>query len=173
VSGTLSTYDLLAKQFQDSSTRRPEVDEEDTYRAIRMLLTDHNAIMQSMLNDLADFTTVREKGPQSMELKDANALRVLSDRLEELGEDAGAALLREIAGRIEATAKPWFVDWPKELGVGELLVRSVEVREVRDRAGFYDPSHLWQLLIEAEPVGVWTMHLDQVDGPDSRVRYIR
>jgi hypothetical protein len=105
--------------------------------------------------------------------EDADALRILSDQLEEHGLDPGAALLRDVADRIEATAKPWFVDWPEELGVGELLVRSVEVREVRNRAGFYEPSHFWQLLIEAKPTGVWTMHLDQIDGRSSRVRYVR
>jgi hypothetical protein len=176
--GTLSIYNLLAKRFQDSSTRCPEVDEEDTYRAIRMLLTDHNAIMQSMLNDLADFTTGREKGPQSMELKDADALRVLSDRLEELGEDAGAALLRDIAGRLDAKARPRFVDWPEELGVGELLVRSVEVRTERpihdasrfDYLGIHGPPPKYRFLIEAEPIVVWTVH--EVDRPSGRVRYL-
>jgi hypothetical protein len=104
--------------------------------------------------------------------EDAAALRVISDQLEERGDDAGAACLRDIAGRMESTAKPWFIDWPEELGVGELAVRSVEVREVRNRAGFYEPSHLWQLLIEAEPIGVWTMHVDEVDKPSGRVTYV-
>jgi hypothetical protein len=36
---------------------------------------------------------------------DAVALRVLSDQLEELGLDAGAALLRDVAGRIEHDVK--------------------------------------------------------------------
>jgi hypothetical protein len=98
-----------------------------------------------------------------MRSEDAAALRVISDQLEERGDDAGAACLRDIAGWIEATAKPWFVDWPKELGVGELVVRNVKVR--------CEPSHRWQLLIEAEPVGVWTMR--DVDRPDGRVIYLR
>jgi hypothetical protein len=38
---------------------------------------------------------------------DATALRVLSDQLEELGLDAGAALLRDVAGRIERFDEIW------------------------------------------------------------------
>jgi hypothetical protein len=105
-----------------------------------------------------------------MRSEDAVALRVISDQLEERGDDAGAACLRDVAGRLEATAEPRFVDWPEELGVGELAVKSVEVREVRNRAGFYEPSPRYRLLIGAEPVGVWTMR--QVDRPDGRVIYL-
>jgi hypothetical protein len=36
---------------------------------------------------------------------DADALRILSDQLEELGLDPGAALLRDVAGRIEQDAR--------------------------------------------------------------------
>jgi hypothetical protein len=35
------------------------------------------------------------------EPSDADALRVLSDRLEERGDDAGARMLREVAGRLD------------------------------------------------------------------------
>jgi hypothetical protein len=38
---------------------------------------------------------------------DAESLRVLSDQLEELGLDAGAALLRDVAGRIERFDEIW------------------------------------------------------------------
>jgi hypothetical protein len=38
---------------------------------------------------------------------DAVALRVLSDQLEELGLDPGAALLRDVAGRIERFDESW------------------------------------------------------------------
>jgi hypothetical protein len=51
---------------------------------------------------------------------DAVALRVLSDQLEELGLDAGAALLRDVAGRIERQDEAWkqaaeFLDAQTEL----------------------------------------------------------
>jgi hypothetical protein len=111
--------------------------------------------------------------------EDAAALRVISDQLEERGDDAGAACLRDIAGRMESTAKPWFIDWPEELGVGELRITGVEVRvdqPIRDAArydylGYLGPSPQYRLLIEAEPIGVWIVR--QVDKPDGRVSYLR
>jgi hypothetical protein len=173
MSGTLNIYDLLAMQFQHPRTCLPEIGEENTYLAIQSLITNHNAIMRNMLNDLAEFMTEHKQESQAMRPKDADALRILSDQLLEHGLDPGAALLRDVADRIEATAKPWFVDWPKELGVGELAVRHVEVREMRNRAGFYEPSPQWRLLIEAELIGVWTMHVHEVDRPGGRVTYRR
>jgi hypothetical protein len=80
---------------------------------------------------------------------DAIALRVISDQLEERGDDAGAACLRDVAGRIEAMsmAGPLLTHWPKDLGTGMLRVRTVEVKP--DRV----PPHEYRLLIDAEPVG--------------------
>jgi hypothetical protein len=40
-------------------------------------------------------------------LADAAALRILSDQLEEQGNDPGAALLRDVAGRIERFDESW------------------------------------------------------------------
>jgi hypothetical protein len=113
-----------------------------------------------------------------MRLEDADALRMLSDQLEEQGNDTGAALLRDIADRIEARVRPWLLNWPKELGVGELLVHGVEVRAERqscsgtrfDYIGHSGLPPRLRILIEAEPVEVWTMY--QVDQPDTRVRYL-
>jgi hypothetical protein len=84
-----------------------------------------------------------------MKLDDAAALRVISDQLEESGDDAGAACLRDIAGRLEAMLMtgPFLTHWPKDLGTGMLLVRTVEVRPDRVL------PHGYRLLIDAEPVG--------------------
>jgi hypothetical protein len=111
--------------------------------------------------------------------EDADALRMLSDQLEEQGNDPGAALLRDIADRLEATVVPQFVDWPEELGVGELRVKGIEVRVERpirdvsrfDYLGMHGPPPGYRFLIEAEPVGVWTIH--DVDRPSGRVSYSR
>jgi hypothetical protein len=99
-----------------------------------------------------------------MRSEDAAALRVLSDQLEESGDDAGAACLRDVAGRIETTAEPRFIDWPRYLGVGEMRVFGVEVntRTLRDHG-----RYRW--LIDAEPVGEWIVN--DVDQPDRRVTY--
>jgi hypothetical protein len=85
----------------------------------------------------------------SMRLEDAAALRVISDQLEERGDDAGAARLRDVAGRIEAMsmAGPLLTHWPKDLRTGMLRVRTVEVRPDRVL------PHGYRLLIDAEPVG--------------------
>jgi hypothetical protein len=111
-----------------------------------------------------------------MTSEDADALRILSDQLLEHGLDAGAALLRDIAGRMEARTGPRFVDWPEELGVGELSVKSIEVQDARrirnprqyDHLGFHGPLR-YRVLIEAEPVGTWTVC--DVDKPSGRVTF--
>jgi hypothetical protein len=81
--------------------------------------------------------------------EDAAALRVISDQLEERGDDAGAACLRDVAGRLEAMsmAGPLLTHWPKDLGTGMLRVRTVEVQPDRVL------PHEYRLLIDAEPVG--------------------
>jgi hypothetical protein len=142
VIGTLTTYDLLAKRFQHTDTSHSDISEDVLYQAIHELIADHNAIMRALVNDLAGFTTGRKQRPQTMRSEDAAALRVISDQLEERGDDAGAACLRDVAGRIEMMwmAGPLLTHWPKDLGTGMLRVRTVEVKPDR-------------LLIDAEPVG--------------------
>jgi hypothetical protein len=164
VIGSLSAYDLLAMRFQHTDTRPPDMSEDISYQAIRTLIDDHNAIMRGMLDDLAGFTTGREQGPQAMKSDDAAALRVISDQLEERGDDAGAAYLRDVAGRLEATAKPRFVDWPEGLGVGDLKIDRVEIidkypnfdRFRYDYQGLHEPPHRYRFLILVDPVGAWT-----------------
>jgi hypothetical protein len=166
VSGTLSTYDLLASRFQYPSTRLPEIGDKDAYQAIRSLLTNHNTIMRNLLSDLGDFADRRERRPSFMRPDDADALRMLSDQLEERGDDPGAALLRDVADRLEAMTEPRLIDWPRYLGVGEMRVFGVEVntRILRDHGQY-------QWLIDAEPVGKWVVN--EVDQPDRRVSYRR
>jgi hypothetical protein len=149
VSGTLSTHDLLAKRFQHTDIIHPDISEDVLYQAIHELIADHNAIMRALVNDLAGFTTGCKQGPQAMKSEDAAALRVISDQLEERGDDAGAACLRDVAGRLEAMsmAGPLLTHWPKDLGTGMLRVRTVEVKPDRVQ------PHEYRLLIDAEPVG--------------------
>jgi hypothetical protein len=68
---------------------------------------------------------------------DAVALRVLSDQLEELGLDPGAALLRDVAGRIE-----------RDVGTREGLAEYVPTRDAGtlDRELRFYRSHLDDLL---------------------------
>jgi hypothetical protein len=96
--------------------------------------------------------------------EDADSLRMLSDQLEEQGNDTGAALLRDIADRMESATGPLLLRWPKELGIGELLVRHVEVQPEHG-------SSLYRILINTEPTGTWTLYA--TDRPSGRVKYIR
>jgi hypothetical protein len=54
--GTLSCFDILTKNFQLSDGRPGEVD----YRGACEAIAAHNAIMRSLICDLADFTTARD-----------------------------------------------------------------------------------------------------------------
>jgi hypothetical protein len=54
--GTLSYFDILTKKNQISDGRPGEVGDRGAYEAIAA----HNAIMRSVICDLADFTTARD-----------------------------------------------------------------------------------------------------------------
>lgn len=58
--GTLTTFDMLATRFQIANERLTDIGEEAAYKAIADLLADHNAIMRSLMSDLADTTTARD-----------------------------------------------------------------------------------------------------------------
>lgn len=99
--------------------------------------------------------------PPPAELTDADALRILSDQLEEHGLDAGAALLRDVAGRLERCVR--LVGPVVARFSGELLVRSIrwnrgDLQHVRFCEHAVAGLTHYTASIEAEPVGTWIQH---------------
>lgn len=58
--GTLTTFDTLETRFQYPNERLADIGEARVWDSINGLLVAHNAIMRSVVGDLADFTTERD-----------------------------------------------------------------------------------------------------------------
>jgi hypothetical protein len=72
---------------------------------------------------------------------DAESLCVLSDQLEELGLDAGAALLRDVAGRIERDVEVCeeFAEFERAR-LAELKADNLRlIKKLQDTIGLYSP----------------------------------
>jgi hypothetical protein len=116
--GTLTTYDMLATRFQIANTRLSEIGEDQAYKAIADLLADHNAIMRSLVGDLAEFTTARDAiygGGDNMNMWEVDELGTAPPSKMVLGSIVGFPL-RRFEAAWQGSKK-----WLQRATMGELL----------------------------------------------------